>query len=80
MDQRSRGTLNLAHLRLTGTRATDTMEGRVKYLDKNQYAQVFSNGTYLSEIYTMAKKADAGQALKTFVMELGVPDELRVDG
>ena len=56
------------------------MEGRVKYLDKNQYAQVFSNGTYLSEIYTMAKKADAGQALKTFVMELGVPDELRVDG
>ena len=28
----------------------------------------------------MANKADAGQALKTFVMELGVPEELTVDG
>ena len=27
----------------------------------------------------MAKKADAEQALKTFVMELGVPEELTVD-
>ena len=28
----------------------------------------------------MAKNSDAGQALKTFVMELGVPEELTVDG
>jgi hypothetical protein len=28
----------------------------------------------------MASKADAGQALKTFVTELGVPDELTIDG
>ena len=28
----------------------------------------------------MAKKDDAGQALKTFVTELGVPEELTVDG
>ena len=28
----------------------------------------------------MAKKADAEQALKTFVMELGDPEEVRVDG
>ena len=27
----------------------------------------------------MAKKADAGQALKTFVVELGVPEELTFD-
>ena len=59
--------------------ATDTMDIQVKYLDGNRYAQVFSNGTYFDEIYPMAKKADAGQALKTFVMELGVPEELKVD-
>ena len=28
----------------------------------------------------MAKKAGAGQALQTFVMELGVPEELVIDG
>ena len=28
----------------------------------------------------MAKKADPGQALKKFVMKLGVPEELAVDG
>ena len=44
------------------------MEGRVNYLDRNQYSQVFSNGTYFSEIYPMANKADVGQALRTFVM------------
>ena len=28
----------------------------------------------------MAKKYDAAQALQIFVMELGVPEELKVDG
>ena len=60
--------------------ATDTMDGRVKSLDINRCAQVFSNGTYFAEIYPMAMKDDAGQALKTFVMELGVPEEMTVDG
>ena len=54
--------------RLTGMWATDTMYGRMKYLDINQYAQVFSNGTYFAEIYPMVKKADVGQAMKTFLM------------
>ena len=66
--------------RLMGIWATDTMDGRVKSLDRNQYAQVFSNGTYFSEIYSMAKKADTGQALKTFVIEFGVTEELTVYG
>ena len=60
--------------RITGIWATDTMDGQVKSLDRNRYSQVFSNGTYFAEIYPMAKKADAVQALKTFVMELGVPE------
>ena len=40
---------------------------------------MLSNRTYFSEIYTMAKKADTGKTLKNFLMELGVPEELRVD-
>ena len=66
--------------RPTGIWATDTMDGRVKYLDGNQYAQVFYNGTYFAEIYPMAKKPDLEQAPKKFVMELGVPEELTDDG
>ena len=60
--------------------STDTMDGQVKSLYINRYAQVFSNGTYFAEIYPMDKKADTGQALKTFVMVLGVPEERTVDG
>ena len=41
---------------------------------------MFFNGTYFAEIYPISKKADVGQALKTVAMELGVPEELTVDG
>ena len=46
---------------LTGMWATDTIDRRVKSLDGNRYAQVFSNGTYFSEIYLMSRKYDVGQ-------------------
>ena len=65
---------------LTGMWAIDTMDGRIKYLDRNIYAQVFSNETYFAELYPMANKDDTGKALKTFVMGLGIPEELTVDG
>ena len=65
---------------LTGMWATDIMNVQVKSLEGNRYAQVFSNGTYFAEIYIMAKKADVGQALETFVVKLGVPEELTADG
>ena len=60
--------------------ATDTLDVQVKSLDGNQYAQVLYNGTYFSEIYIMANKADAGQALKTVLMELGVTEGMTVYG
>ena len=41
---------------------------------------MFSNRTHFAEIYPMVNKSDVGQALKTFVMELGVPEELMVNG
>jgi hypothetical protein len=66
--------------RLAGKWASDTMDGRVKSIDGNQYAQVFSNGGLFAEVYPMARKADAGLALKSFIMEFGVPDDLTIDG
>jgi hypothetical protein len=66
--------------RLAGMWASDTMDGRVKSLDGNRYAQVFSNGGFFAEVYPMARKVDAGIALKTFIMELGVPESLTIDG
>ena len=41
---------------------------------------MFSNGTYFAEIHPMFNKSDMVQALKTIVTELGVPEELAVDG
>ncbi len=38
------------------------------------------NGTYFAKTCPVQKKSDAGQALKTFVRELGAPEELTVDG
>ncbi len=66
--------------RLAGKWASDTIDGRVKPLDGNQYAQVFSNGGFFAEVYPMARKADAGLALKSFIIEFGVPDDLTIDG
>ena len=60
--------------------AIDTMDLRVNSLDRNRYAKVFSDRTYFAEIYPMAKKADVGKALKTFLMEIGVSEELTSDG
>jgi hypothetical protein len=65
---------------LAGMWASNTMHGHAKLLDGNQYAQVFSNGGFFAEVYPMARKVDAGLALKTFIMELGVPEDLTVDG
>ena len=41
---------------------------------------MLSDGTYFAEIYPMANKADARQALKIFVMKIGFPEYLTVDG
>jgi hypothetical protein len=60
--------------------ASDAVDGRVKSLDGNRHAQAFSDGSFFAEVHPMATKSDAGQALKTFAMELGVPEELTMDG
>jgi hypothetical protein len=65
---------------LAGKWESNTMDGHVKSFDGSRYAQVFSNGGLFAEVYPMARKADAGLALKSFIMEFGVPKALTIDG
>lgn len=65
---------------LAGTWSTDTMDGRSKSLEGNRYAQVFANKSYFSRIYPMDRKGKAGDALRLFCQEFGVPERLTFDG
>jgi hypothetical protein len=65
---------------LSGDWSTDTMDGRVKSLEGNKYAQVFANKAYFSRIYPMDSKGKAGDALRLFCQEFGVPEKLTFDG
>ena len=47
-----------------GKRYTDTMDGRSKMIDRNRYAQVFSNDKYFAKPYPMDKKRNSGDTLK----------------
>ena len=65
---------------LSGDWSTDTMDGRAKSLEGNKYAQVFANKAYFSRIYPMDSKGKAGNALRLFCQEFGVPETLTFDG
>ena len=65
---------------LKGHWSTDTLDGRCKSLAGNRYAQVFANKGYFSKIYSMDSKRKAGQALREFCKEFGVPEHLTFDG
>ena len=65
---------------LQGDWSTDTMDGRCRSLDGNKYAQVFANKAYFSRIYPMDSKSKAGDALRLFCQEFGVPERLTFDG
>ena len=60
-------------------RPFDTIEGQTNSSEINKYAKVFSNGSFFTEIYPMAIKADAGIALKTFITKLGFPERITID-
>ena len=65
---------------LRGDWSTDTMDGRCKSLAGNKFAQVFANKSYFAKIYPMDLKVKAGDALKLFCQEFGVPEKLTFDG
>ena len=66
--------------RIRGTIYTDTMGGQHKSLDGNKYAQVFANESFFAVSYPMDKKSSAGQALKQFIADFGIPDRIVCDG
>ena len=65
---------------LNGDWSTDTLDGRCKSLEGNRYAQVFANKHYFSRIYPMDSKKKAGDTLRLFCQEFGVPEKLIFDG
>ena len=67
-------------LHIRGTIYTDTMGGWHKSLDGNKYAQVFANDSFFAVSYPMDKKSSAGQALKQFIADFGIPDQNVCDG
>lgn len=66
--------------RLDGKWYTDTMDGRTISLSGNRYGQVFVNKLGFAVIYPMDSKVQAGEALRLFCQEYGVPQQLTYDG
>ena len=64
---------------LAGSWSTDTMDGQSKSLEGNRFVQVFTNKAYFSRIYPMNSKQKAGDALRLFCQEFGVPERLVFD-
>jgi len=56
------------------------MDARNKSLEGNRYAQVFANKAYFSRLYPMDSKSKAGDALRLFCQEFGVPEKHTFDG
>ena len=63
-----------------GTICTDTINGRYKSLDGNKHAQILANESFFATIYPMEHKGSAGEALKQFISDFGIPDKLVRDG
>ena len=66
--------------RIRDTIYTDTMNSCYKSLDGNKHAQVFANESFFATAYPMEHKSSAGQALKQFISDFGIPDKLVCDG
>jgi hypothetical protein len=66
--------------RLHGEWFTDTVFGAVKSKDGNTCGQIYANGAYFATFYPMDSKSKAGDSLRVFCTEFGVPEVLRHDG
>ena len=66
--------------RFRGVVYMDTLNGKVTSLDGNMYAQVFATSDFFATVYPMDTKAKAGDALKEFITDFGVPDKVVMDG
>ena len=66
--------------RFKGIVYTDLLHGHFKSLDGNKYAQIFATEDFFAAAYPMETKAMAGDALKEFISDFGVPDKIVMDG
>ena len=66
--------------RLPGEWFTDNIHRRTVSRDGNKYGQVFANHTYFAAIYPMDREGKAGEALRVFCQDFGVPEHLTMDG
>ena len=80
LGRRYRADRNFDKPRLRGDWSTDTLDGRVVSKAGNRYGQVFANKSYFAAIYPMDSKGKAGEALRIFCQEFGVPYKLTFDG
>ena len=56
------------------------MNGCYNLLDGNKHAQIFASESFFATAYPMELKSSAGQALKQFISDFGIPDKLVCDG
>ena len=59
---------------------TDTMIGKYKSLTNNTCAQLFANESFFAKAYPMEKKSMASAALRQFIHNFSVPEQLTFDG
>jgi hypothetical protein len=64
---------------LRGDFYTDTMDGRSKSMNVNNYAQIFTNKDFFAVAYPLTAKSGAGDALRQFINEFGRPERLTFD-
>jgi len=70
--------LHLHRRRLNRTFFTDTLFSRVTSLRGHKCAQVFTDGAFTA-VYPMHSKKEAGDALRMFIQDVGIPDTLMAD-
>lgn len=70
--------LHLHRKRLNTTFYTDTLFSKVTSLRGNKCAQVFTDGRFIA-IYPLTSSRHAGDALREFTSDVGVPDTLVAD-
>ena len=66
--------------RLQGEWYTDTVFGPVKSRAGNNCGQLFANESYYAVFYPMDSRSKAGDSLRLFCRNVGIPDFLRFDG
>ena len=59
---------------------SDTVMGRHKSLNGNTCAQIFTTKDHFIVAYSMESKAEAGEKLKLFISEYGIPKYMTFDG